>query len=304
MQTNPTAYLNAISHYYHLRIADRPNLSLGYLLPSTALTLQNIPGWKIDEGKADERIPRTLTLTAGEDEASRSAVVARTCQAMRATGHFKVLDKWRDELYPVVSDTGEVLFSIERSASPLFGVVTHGVHMMCYTRKEDKLKIWIPRRAKSKQTYGGMLDNTVAGGTATGEVFFESLVREAAEEASLPEDLVRKKAKSVGTVSYFYVRDERAGGETGLLQPEVQWVYDMELPEDVKPEPSDDEVEQFYLWSVEEVQDALKRGEFKPNCAMVMLDFFVRHGILSAENEPKYSEIVSRLHRRLEFPSR
>ena len=49
----------------------------------------------------------------------------------------------------------------------LLGVVTYGVHMTGFVRDERStygMKIWVPRRAKSKQTYGGMLDNTVAGG--------------------------------------------------------------------------------------------------------------------------------------------
>lgn len=37
---------------------------------------------------------------------------------------------------------------------------------------------------------------------------------------------------------------------------------------------------------------------------LVLLSFFVRRGILTPENEPDYIEIVSRLHRRLEFPTR
>ena len=86
-------------------------------------------------------------------------------------------------------------------------------------------------------------------------------------------------------------------------KPEVQYVYDLELPEDTIPKPGDDEVEEFYLWGVEEVQEAMRRGEFKPNCALVVLDFLVRHGILTTENERDYIEIVSRLHRKLEFPT-
>jgi len=119
----------------------------------------------------------------------------------------------------------------------------------------------------------------------------------------LPEDLVRKGAKAAGTVTYFYIRDERAGGETGLLQPECQYVYDLEVEEDVTPRPGDNEVEDFYLWTVEETQAALAKAEFKPNCALVLLDFFIRHGILTQANERDYIEIVARLHRRLEFPT-
>jgi 8-oxo-dGTP pyrophosphatase MutT (NUDIX family) len=233
--------------------------------------------------------------------------VKATLLALRQTGHFKVLDKWRDELYAVYGRNKELLFEVERSASPLLGVVTYGVHLTAFVRTEDegeeRLKIWIPRRARNKQTYGGMLDNAVAGGLASGETPFECLVRECAEEASLPEELVRSKAKAAGTVAYHYIRTAKAGGETGLLQPECQYVYDIELPADVIPKPGDDEVEEFYLWTVDEVKEAMAKGEFKPNCALVMLDFFIRHGILTTENEKDYIEIVSRVHRRLEFPT-
>jgi hypothetical protein len=103
-------------------------------------------------------------------------------------------------------------------------------------------------------------------------------------------------------VTYTYIRESRAGGESGMVQPECQHVYDLELPSDVVPKPNDSEVEEFYLWTVEQVQDHLAKGDFKPNCALVILDFFVRRGILTPENEPNYEEIKRRLHRELEFP--
>jgi len=325
-QTDPALYARHFSTYYHLRLPSHSS-TLGFVLPSVAEVLRNLPAWALD----DASHPRTLTLLHGANEEERSKIVADTTAAMRATGHFEILQGWRDELFPVYDYDGrggtEVVFSVERAASALFGVVTYGCHMTCYVRsrrkwsggdvdgwgepeereaeeeEEEVMKVWVPRRARSKQTYGGMLDNTVAGGVATGETPLESLVREAHEEASLPEEMVREKARAVGTVTYFHIRDERAGGETGLLQPECQYVYDMELPEDVLPDPSDDEVEEFRLMSVQEVREGLAKGEFKPNCALVLLDFFVRHGILTAENEEDYVEIVARLHRRLEFPT-
>ena len=79
-----------------------------------------------------------------------------------------MLEGWRDELYPVYGPENQLLFSVERSASTLLGVVTYGVHMTGFVRDEGAshgLKIWVPRRAKTKQTFGGMLDNTVAGGS-------------------------------------------------------------------------------------------------------------------------------------------
>lgn len=81
----------------------------------------------------------------------------------------------------------------------------------------------------------------------------DTLVKEADEEASLPADFVRANAVAAGAVSYFYVRETSAGGEEGLLQPEVQYVYDLPLHDDVIPKPNDDEVEAFTLMPLYEV---------------------------------------------------
>ena len=47
-------------------------------------------------------------------------------------------------------------------------------------------------------------------------------------------------------LSYCY-EDERG------IFPEVEFVYDLELPQDFKPVASDGEVSEFYSWPVEEV---------------------------------------------------
>jgi len=67
------------------------------------------------------------------------------------------------------------------------------------------------------------------------------------------------------------------------------------------PKPSDGEVESFFLWSVDTVKEALSEGRFKMNCAICLIDFMIRHGIVTAENEPNYYEIVERIHRRISF---
>lgn len=263
--------------------------------------------WTIDdETKIISPCPKTKDSLARAPASEQSRVIEETLKLAKKDNIFEVLNGWRNELYPVNKSqaAGSEIISIERSGCSLFGVVTYGIHMTAYVKQQDGgMKIWVPRRAKSKQTFGGMLDNTVAGGLSTGESPFECLVREAAEEASFSENLIRSNAKACGTISYFYVRDERAGGETGLLQPEVEYVYDMEIGSNVVPKPADGEVEEFYLWTAEEVQKALSEGQFKPNCAVVLLDFFVRHGILNSENEEHLTEIIARIHRKLPFPT-
>ncbi|OBT98268.2 hypothetical protein VE01_03139 [Pseudogymnoascus verrucosus] len=212
---------------------------------------------------------------------------------------FPGLGKKRDEQFPIVGASFDI--GIERSASSLFGIVGRGAHMTVYTRTSSGMKFWIPRRNAKKSTWPNMLDNTVAGGVARGEMPFECLVREAGEEAALSEELVRRDTVAAGAVTWFNISDEKAGGELGLMNPGVLYVYDLEVGEHVTFKPVDNDVQSFHLLGVDEVKEAMRNGEFKPSCATVMIDFFVRHGFITAENEKDYTEIVSRLHRKLPF---
>lgn len=160
----------------------------------------------------------------------------------------------------------------------------------------DELKIWVPRRSAHLHTWPGKLDTTVAGGVAAGETPYENIIREGAEEASLPAELLHRDVKSVGVLTYMGTVPR-----TGLIIPDVIYCYDLELSAETIPTPGDDEVEKFYLMSVKEVKEALLRREFKANCALVMLDFFVRHGLLTNDNDSDFVEIVQRMHRRLPF---
>lgn len=198
---------------------------------------------------------------------------------------------------------GNILVEIERCASALFGIVTYGVQLLCYVSdSQNGLKLWIGKRSSEKQTYPGMLDCTAAGGLPTGTLPIDAVMCEAQEEASIPYTFTKNSIQSMGPISYFHVRGDKAGGEIGLLQPEVEYTYALELEAGMVPTPSDSEVESFTLFSVEETVGFLKRGLFKPNSAVVIVKFLVERGIVSPENEPDYSEILSHLHRALEFP--
>lgn len=272
----------------------------GYMTQTVA---EKMP-WDHNVWQIDWKEKRIMPTPKGETY-TQEDIIRDTLEKAKNENVFEVLKGWRNELYPIYGPytTKKPMLNMERAGSALFGINSYGVHMTIYVDTPQGLKIWVPRRARNKQTYGGMLDNTVAGGLGSGEKPFECLVREAAEEASLSEQLVRSNAKACGTVSYFHIRDTKAGGEAGLLQPECQYVFDMEIGAEVIPKPGDNEVEDFYLWTVDEVKRALAEGQFKPNCAAVLLDFFIRHGILTSENEKDYMEIVSRLHRKLPFPT-
>jgi len=51
--------------------------------------------------------------------------------------------------------------------------------------------------------------------------------------------------------------------------------------------------------TVPEVLACLQRGEFKPNCGLILVDFLVRHSLVTPENEPNYLELVWHMHRRI-----
>ncbi|KIM60527.1 hypothetical protein SCLCIDRAFT_1216812 [Scleroderma citrinum Foug A] len=249
--------------------------------------------------------------------AKRTKVMKRLCERWRDSGtiYQNVVGpkKWRNEMYPVYrnpfgvhrahdpdaaedSDNGNYAFEMERSACPLFGVVAYGVHMTVYQESPDRtdLRIWVPTRSRTKQTWPGYLDNSVAGGIPSGMSAFESLVKEAAEEASIDEAITKTFARCAGSISYYNQTT------TGWLKPEVEFVYDMKIPDGTifQPEPSDGEVESFDLLPLDVVIDKMQQGRFKANCAAVLVDFLVRHGYLTPDNDPNYMEIMTRLHGR------
>lgn len=214
---------------------------------------------------------------------------------------FHVLDGKHSEPFAVVGARYDQPVYIERFATALFGVTSRGAHLVAYQMNDDGIHVWVPRRSAHLYTYPNMLDTTVAGGVKSGMPPFQTIVEEADEEASLPEDLIRKKACCRGVISHMNITGNDFPGEKGLVTPDYVYVYDIELPQDVIPKPHDEEVSSFTLMSIEDLKAALLREEFKPDSAAVLVEFLVRHGIITPENEPDFVDISMRLHRRLPF---
>ena len=144
-----------------------------------------------------------------------------------------------------------------------------------------------------------MLDSTVGGSLPTGESPFECLLREGWEEAKLSPDFVRKNVVACGTVNYTCVTDDYSRGEKGLLSPEVQFCYELKVPKDMVLVPGETAVQEIVLLNVEQLKEALVTGDLCPLTGCLILDFFVRHGILTFENELNYISIASRMHKAL-----
>jgi 8-oxo-dGTP pyrophosphatase MutT (NUDIX family) len=217
--------------------------------------------------------------------AARSAAMAEALGRLREEGLIK---GWRNEPYPVGTDFyGPPLLQMERAAVPLFGVRAYGVHLNGFTGRGSDLKLWVGRRSKTKQTAPGKLDHLVAGGQPLGLSLMENLVKECAEEAGMAASLARS-ARPAGFVSYV---TERLEG----LRNDMCFVFDIELPADFRPVNTDGEIEEFYLWPIEQVRQRLTASDdFKFNVALVNIDFLVRQGYLSPD-EPGYVDIVEGL---------
>ncbi|KUI61185.1 hypothetical protein VP1G_08358 [Cytospora mali] len=294
---NPEVFTRAIESLWLFYLPDDPNPH-GFLVDSVIERMPWTTNFRVT--KSPRKSVHLLKPADKDDWQQRCGeAIQELVDSARESQVFPRLGKKTREQFPIVGARFNI--GIERSAFSLFGIIGRGAHMTVYVRTEQGLKFWIPRRGATKSTYPSMLDQAVAGGVARGETPLECIAREASEEAGLSADMVREKVVGAGTVTWFNVSDDRAGGEPGLMNPGILYVYDLEVGEDIEFEPAEDDIESFVLMGTDDVRQALLGGKFKPSCAMVMLDFFIRHGLISAENEKDYDEITQRLHRSLPF---
>jgi isopentenyldiphosphate isomerase len=257
-------------------------------------------GWVAHDFAARlQAFPKAFTVTDAavllpachDDFEARSAVLEEALRELHAAGE---IPKWRGEDYGIGRRWGAPpLFRMERGAVPLFGVLAYGVHVNGYVMSPNGPHLWVGKRAAHKAVAPGKLDHLVAGGQPYGLGLMENVVKEAAEEASVPADLAGL-ARPSGALRYICEREEG-------LRNDVVFCFDLELPADFQPTPNDDEVESFALWSMDQVLEQIRDSDdFKFNVALVNLHFALRYGVLDPDREPEYQAIVEGLQGRFE----
>ena len=232
------------------------------------------------------RLELSAFLEAAE-VSTRTAAVAALAEDLRDRG---IVTGWRDEQVAVASGFGEPpKFLVERAAYPFLGAKGYGVHVNGFSRidDDDTIELWVARRSDTKETWPGLLDHIVAGHQPFGLSPTENVIKEAGEEAGIPEDLA-SKALAVGAVSYYGVDEELR------LKNDALFCFDLDLPENFQPTAVDGEVQAFYRWPLPKVLDAILQGEFKPNVVIVIADFLIRRGFLSPDM-PDYLPLVKAL---------
>jgi len=234
----------------------------------------------------------TFAAHVGNTFDARSEAVAQVTEGLRDEGF---VTGWRDELYPVgTSFYDPPVFVMERAAVPLLGAIEYGVHINGLVQQDDgTTKMWIARRSKDKSKFPGMLDHIVAGGQPEGISLMDNVVKECLEEAGIPEDLTRAGIRSAGAISYENY--SHCGKET--VSRAVLFNFDLYLPSDFVPKPVDGEVEEFFLWTIDEVIQSMAKNyhdPIKPNCYSVIIDFLLRHGYISPDT-PGYLDVLREL---------
>jgi 8-oxo-dGTP pyrophosphatase MutT (NUDIX family) len=256
---------------------------IGWVRHDNAAVLQRFPAiFTVSE--------RAVALTAGGGFDALSEAVDGVIEALVAEGR---VDKWRHEDFAVVPRWGQApLFKLDRGAVGFFGIRSYGVHVNGIRRDAEALRLWIGRRAGDKKVAPDKLDNLVAGGIGYGHGLIETLVKEAAEEAALPQALAAR-ALPVGALTYRMAT-------TAGMREDVLFVFDLDVPADFTPRNTDGEIAEFHLLPAREVVARVRAGDdFKFNVNLVIIDFALRHGLITPD-EPDYVAIVTGLRQKLD----
>jgi 8-oxo-dGTP pyrophosphatase MutT (NUDIX family) len=262
------------------------NQQLGWVMKGhEALLLQQWPEWFSFESDS-------LHLRSFLDSyTTRTNAFAQIVASLRAQ---KKLSPWQSEYYDVVPWYGHSPYlALERSVTSFWGVPTFGTHLNGYAYRENKLHIWLAKRASHLACAPGKLDNLAAGGLPCGLTPQDNISKEAWEEARISPQIMQS-ALSQHPVSYH-----KALGHGVAL--DTMFVFDLELPEDFEPKTDGEEIESFICLPVDEVYHLVKNTEeFKYNSALVIIDFLIRKKVIT-KTEPDYHSIIDSLYRHMGF---
>lgn len=252
---------------------------------------------------AEHQLPLLRALAPDLQVAPDHLSAPRLADAAAATAWFEPLNLrlraagavpgWRDERFavlPLQAPSGAPpLADIERAAARFWGTLTFGAHANGYLADAGgrPTHLWLGRRALTKATDPGRLDNLIGGGVPLGQTPFETLVREGWEEAglALPQLHVARPGRVIQLA-----RDLPEG-----LQVERLHVFDIELPPGLTPANQDGEVSAYHCVPVQQALALAQAGEMTVDAALVTLDFALRHQLLPAPQATALAEAAAAL---------
>jgi len=237
-------------------------LAVGSVARAHVDALRSWPRWLAVDG-AD------VTLTA----ADRNAALADINAALRRQG---LIVAWRDETYAIVERFGApALALIERAAARFWGSLTFGAHANGYLAdaRGRPTHLWLARRAQTKATDPGKLDNLIGGGVPHGQTPRQTLIREGFEEAGL-------LAAQVAAATPGRVLELACDIAEGFMHEQLH-VFDLQLPLQTRPVNQDGEVAEWHCLPIERALQLAAGDEMTVDASLVTLDFALRHRLLA-----------------------
>lgn len=234
-------------------------------------------------GRGVEVRAEAVVLTAAPCD--REAFFTEINHRLHAQGLIRA---WRGEPFALLSPrTGEVRAVFERASARFWGTLTLGAHCNGWVAGADgrPAQMWIARRAPTKATDPGLLDNLIGGGVPHGQTPCETLVREGFEEAGLSP---AQMAQAVPGRVLELDRDTPEGRQFERLH-----VFDLQLPSGQTPVNQDGEVGEWHLWPMDEVLRRAASAHMTVDASLVTLDFLVRRGVAPPGWGPKLQPLVA-----------
>lgn len=240
-----------------LHVADQPvgSVQRGLLAD---LGLDNLRALGIDIVQRSVAAESSWWLQA---EAGDSATLAlnRLAQVLRADGRC---GPWRDEQIAVRDPAGARIATVERGAVRVLGLATLAVHLLGVAPDG---RLWLQQRAANKSMYPGRWDTLMGGMVSAQDSVDTALARETWEEAGL--QLAALQDLRYGGVFELKQPSDEGDG-CGYIRERIHW-YVATLPDDVRPDNQDGEVQGFALLPADQVQAWASEEKFTPEAALV-----------------------------------
>jgi hypothetical protein len=160
-------------------------------------------------------------------------------------------------------------------------------------------QMWIIKRGQGVDEYPGRLDTLVGAGQIASRTILENTLAEAHEEAGLSKD----QCKDLHSVSMVHIFRHN---KHGFLYDENIYIYDLDTKGTITPHVVQEwETETIELWPYDKVLHTIKNTEeFRPEAALCLVDFFIRHGVITPDNEPHFDELCFGLRSLIALPQR
>ena len=188
-----------------------------------------------------------------------------------------LLHGWRNEKFDVCDDAGKVLFALERAAFRPFGLMSQAVHLNGLVQTDGGWHFWIGRRSPHKAVDPDKLDNLVGAALPAAKPRLKPPAAKAKKKPG------RRWPPALDTL--------RATARIHSLRPvsrgihnEILHIFDIILPESVRPENQDGEVAGFELMNVSQLIETMLSQAMMHDAQLVTLEALKRYGALDRQH--------------------